>query len=320
MSRPRYSATRLSAVSLVWLLSSCCPRTLVISPELYRVHIECGRRPATAGGFVPYDLFIPQPDAALPAPLWPAVVLSHGFARDHGRHRHNAEYLAARGIIVLTADLTSLIRGEPAQLDNIADAVGHVAWLAERSATPGNALYGLLDPARIALAGHSAGGAVSLEAAIDAQQSPTPVAAVALLDGVPWQRTVARAGDFPPIPLASWRSEPAGCNADGAILDVLAGLPQAVDDVRIVGGTHCDPENPSDALCGLACGCAAPQRQAQYQQFLYLFLRDTLAGPQLPTEPATYAKALGAAAARGAIVVGNSAARMRLRSGLNRSR
>ena len=211
-------------------------------------------------------------------------------------------YLAQRGIVVLTPDMASLFGGAAAQLGCIADAVADVAWLAERSATPGDSLVGLVDPARIGLAGHSAGGAVSFEAAIDTENTSVPVAAVCLLDAVPWDRTIARAADFPVIPFASWRSEPEPCNAEGSVRSVLSGLSFATEDVLIVGGTHCDPENPSDGLCTLACGRPAPERQHLYQEFLYLFVRDALHAPSVPSERAQYTAALDEAAAQGAIV------------------
>jgi pimeloyl-ACP methyl ester carboxylesterase len=211
-------------------------------------------------------------------------------------------YLAERGIVVLTPDMASLFGGEAAQLGCIEDAVADVAWLAERSVTPGDSLVGLVDPARIGLAGHSAGGAVSFEAAIDGQNTTTPVAAVCLLDAVPWDRTIARAPEFPKIPLASWRSEPGPCNDKGSVRSVLSDLPFPAEDVLIVGGTHCDPENPSDGLCALACDCSTPERQSLYQEFLYLFLRDALHAPSVPSEAATYELALDEAVAAGSIV------------------
>jgi len=211
-------------------------------------------------------------------------------------------YLAERGIVVLTPDMASLFGGEAAQLGCIEDAVADVAWLAERSVTPGDSLVGLVDPARIGLAGHSAGGAVSFEAAIDSQNTTTPVAAVCLLDAVPWDRTIARAPGFPKIPFASWRSEPEPCNAEGSVRSVLSGLSFTTEDVLIAGGTHCDPENPSDGLCALACGRSTTERQLLYQEFLYLFVRDALQAPSVPSEPATYAMSLDDAAAAGSIV------------------
>jgi pimeloyl-ACP methyl ester carboxylesterase len=295
-------SARWLAVLVCALTGSCCLRGPTRPAGYYEVSIERGHYRTTTGERVRYALFIPEPDAELPPPPWPAVVLTHGFARDHTRHRNNALYLAERGVVVLTPDMGNLLGGERAQLQNIADLVGEVAWLAERSVTPGDTLSGLLDPVRIGLAGHSAGGAVSFEAAIDSQNAATPVAALCLLDGVPWERTIARAAEFPELAFASWRSEPSPCNADGEVRLLLNGLPLATGDVLIVGGTHCDPENPSDAACGLGCGCNTPERQLLYQQFLYLFVRESLQSPPVPSEPATYAAALDEAAALGLIV------------------
>jgi poly(3-hydroxybutyrate) depolymerase len=301
-ARPTRGAALLTGLFACALLGSCCLPVATPPAGFYQVSIEGGRRPTASGEVVRYDLFIPQPDPALPSPPWPAVVLSHGFARNRTYQRDNAMYLAERGVVVLTPDTASLLGGEAAQLQCIADLVGDVAWLAERSATSDDALAGLVDPARIGLAGHSAGGAISFEAAIDAQNTPTPVAAVCLLDAVPWDRTIARAADFPSLPFASWRSEPAACNADGAVRLVLSDLPFPTEDVRIVGATHCDPENPSDALCALACGGSTAERQSLYQQFLYLFVRDALQAPPVPSEPARYSAALDETAAQGLIV------------------
>jgi dienelactone hydrolase len=302
-AKPGWRTWGLLVALVVYALNgSCCPQGPAPAAGYYQVSIEHGRYHTATGECVCYDLFIPQPDPALPSPPWPAVVLNHGFARDHTRQRNNALYLAERGVVVLTPDMGCLLGGERAQLENISDLVGEVAWLAERSATPGDVLNGLLDPARIGLAGHSAGGAVSFEAAIDAQNTPTPVAAVCLMDAVPWARTVARAAEFPPLPFASWRSEPEPCNAEGSVRRLLSKLPFPAEDVLIVGGTHCDPENPSDTACALACGCSAPERQSLYQQFLYLFARETLHAPDVPSEPASYEAALEEAAALGSVV------------------
>ena len=292
----------LACLLACMLIGSCCPPVAAPPAGLYQVSIESGCRPTASGEHVQYDLFIPQPDPALTPPPWPAVVLNHGFARNHTRQRDNAMYLAQRGVVVLTPDSASLLGGEAAQLNCIADVVADVAWLAERSATPDDRLAELLDPARIGLAGHSAGGAISFEAAIDAQNTPTAVAAVCLMDAVPWDRTIARAADFPVLPFASWRSEPSSCNADGSVRSVLSGLPFTTEDVLIVGGTHCDPENPSDWTCALPCGCSTAERQSLYQQFLYLFVRGALQAPSIPSEPASYAMKLDEAAAMGLIV------------------
>jgi hypothetical protein len=86
--------------------------------------------------------------------------------------------------------------------------------------------------------------------------------------------------------MSSLRSEPSSCNSNGAVLDLLNGLAFPVEDVLIIDGTHCDPENPTDGLCNLPCGQASPQRQAIYQRLMYLFFQDAfgLASAEQPGE------------------------------------
>jgi hypothetical protein len=229
------------------------------------------------------------------------VVLMHGFARDKGFHQYNAAYLASRGIVVLTPDGTSLLSGERGQRRNISSVVDHVRWLQQRSETPDNTLYQQVDVNRIGLAGHSAGGAVVFEAAIDTENLDPPAQAVCLLDAVPWSRTLNRAGDFPPIPLASFRSEPSSCNADGNVRGLLALVPEAVEDIRIVGASHCSPENPTDSLCPPVCGEDAGQSRALYQRLMYLFFRDALDAPRFEDDSETLEAALDDLEAEGQV-------------------
>lgn len=266
------------------LLQSCLTGPAPIGP--LQVQIESGTRTTSAGDTIAYDLFIPVASAQPPQPPWPAVVLNHGFARSKEKQYNNALYMAQRGIVVLTPNQVSLLTGEPGQLRNIANTVDHVQWLKERTADPSDPLAGQIDPDRIGLAGHSAGGAISFEAAIDLQNTGQPPASLVLLDAVPWDRTIARAGTLEQLPVSSLRSEPSSCNNNGAVLDLLNGLAFAVEDVLIIDGTHCDPENPTDGLCNVPCGQASPQRQAIYQRLMYLFFQDAfgLASAEQPAE------------------------------------
>lgn len=241
--------------------------------------MEHGTRRTTVGDQVAYSLFMPQPSASFATPPYPAVVISHGFARSKRFHADTACALAERGIVVLTPDLISLLGGEEAQLRNIETLVDHVRWLRTRAATEDDPLFSLLDPGRIGLVGHSAGGAVSLEAAIELAEAGESIDALMLLDGVPWARTVHRAGELPELAFASVRSEPTACNTGGAILDVLARLPFATEDILVVSGSHCDPENPTDSLCRLACGGSNEQARGAYQELVGAFLGEALAAP-----------------------------------------
>jgi pimeloyl-ACP methyl ester carboxylesterase len=291
----------LIALLVLPVLGSCKMTTLPAGP--LAADIEEGTRRTSSGDVVAYSLFVPQALEGVAAPPWPAVVLNHGFARSKAYQRNHALYMAQRGILVMTPDMVSLLGGESAQLRNIANTLDHVQWLRQRAADPDDSLFGLVDPDRMAMAGHSAGGAVSFEAAIDSQTSAGPVAAVVLLDAVPWDRTIERASQMQPLALASLRSEPSACNRNGRVLDVLQGLSFPVPDVRIIGATHCDPENPSDCLCGITCGPASPSSKALYQELMYLFLRDAFGLPPLEGEPASYAARLDELDAQGQVAV-----------------
>jgi pimeloyl-ACP methyl ester carboxylesterase len=247
----------------------------------YGVNIERGARRTNAGDRVPYSLFLPQHDETLPAPPYPAIVLSHGFGRDKRFHRNTGCALAERGIIVLTPNLTSLLSGERGQLRNIENLTDHVRWLRSRAADPLDSLFGLIDPSRIGLVGHSAGGAIAFEATIDLADAGEAVSAVMLMDAVPWERTVELAGELRNAAFASVRSEPGACNADGQVFELLNGLAFATEDVLVVGASHCDPENPTNVLCKLGCRGSDGLAQEAYQELLYAFLYEALAAPEL---------------------------------------
>ena len=276
------AALAVGAFAIAGCHPLCCdPCAIEPSEPAFTVSVEHGTRRTTAGDQVAYSLFMPQPGESLAAPPYPAVVISHGFARSKRFHANTACALAERGIVVLTPDLISLLGGEEAQQRNIENLVDHVRWLRTRAAMEDDPLFGLLDPGRTGLVGHSAGGAISLEAAIELNEAGESVDALMLLDGVPWARTVDRAGELPELSFASVRSEPTACNGEGAIHDVLARLPFATEDILVVGGSHCDPENPTDLLCRVACGGSDEQARAAYQELICAFLGDALLAPDI---------------------------------------
>lgn len=271
---------------------------------LYDVEVETGSRRTGTGDTVGYQLFIPKAPPASVAPgfKFPAVVLTHGFARNYTFHEANARYLAQRGIVVLTPNTSSLF-GSDGQTRNILNLADHVGWLITRSLSPGDKLFGLVNPVKIALAGHSAGGALSFDATWALQSQSYPVAAVVLLDGVPWSRTFVSASRMRTLPFASLRAEPSACNANASVLGLQNALRFATEDVRITGATHCDPENPTDFFCRLVCGGSSAERQGLYQRLLYVFLRDTFSIPELDDEVLTYQQLLAALQASGQVAV-----------------
>ena len=273
-------------------LALCLCLASIVQAGLFPVSIESGSRITVTGDKLDYDLFIPQAGLGLPEPPYPVVILTHGFARNKKFHRKNAQYMAERGIAVLTPNMSGLLGGESAQLKNIDNTADHVKWLITRSETSEDALYHLINPNAIGLAGHSAGGAVSFEAAVQAQTSDFPVAALCLLDAVPWTRTEHRAPELQEPGFCSLRSEPTPCNGNGSVLELLKALSLPSTDVRIVDGTHVDPENPTDFWGPLFCGGTSPACRAIYQRLMYLFFQDAFQMESVEEPAETYADGL----------------------------
>lgn len=237
---------------------------------------ETVRRTAPGGHAAAVDLFLPGPDSGRgPAPL---VVLSHGFSRTRRQHAANARHLADSGFVVAVPDDT-----RPAAIRDL------VCWLADRAGDRRDSLHGRVDPRRIGLAGHSAGAASSVEAAVLLQDTTSPVRALCLLDGVPRASTWTAATRLRPVALATFRAEPSPCNANASLLPWLRKLPFPVQDVRVVGSTHCDQENPSDGFCGMICGPAKPSSQKTFRDLMTLFFLDELA-PRARNKPSLPAR------------------------------
>ncbi len=246
-----------------------------------------GTRTTARGDRIDYDLYLPEGRAAAPA-----VILTHGFGRSRKQHADTARFLAEKGMVVLVPNMGSLLGGKGAQAANVENTVDHIVWLRERSAREGDLLKGRLDPGRIALAGHSAGGAVSFDAALSAQDRGVPVAGVVLMDAAPWPETVDRARQAKQFPIASLRSEPSMCNGSGSVSKLLDNLSFSADDIKIRGATHCDPEGPTNLLCRVPCGGSSATAQETYRSLMFLFLRDLFGLPRKPGDLASYELAL----------------------------
>jgi pimeloyl-ACP methyl ester carboxylesterase len=269
--------------------------------ELLGVSLTAGTRETAGGDAVDYLLFVPKPASGLAEAPFPAVILTHGFARDYGRHIDTALFLASRGIAVMTPNMVSLLGLVPAQRRNIRNTADHVRWLAARSSDPVDPLYGLIDKDRIALAGHSAGGAVSFEAALQLQDDGRPAAALILLDAVPYPRTVRKSDRLHPLPLLSLRAEPAACNAFASVSSLIDELSFAAEDLLVVGATHCDPEGPSDVACSIACGGIDAAKSNTFRTLTYRFLQEALAVPTLTATERSFDTVVGDLTAEGAV-------------------
>jgi dienelactone hydrolase len=240
------------------------------------VEVTTGTRTTALGDPIPYALYVPQPGSGPTDPPYPALILTHGFARDYGRHIDKAVRFARHGLIVLTPSLLPADAGATAHARNVANTADHHRWLATRGADPADPLFGLVDAQRIALAGHSAGAAISLEATQALQRRGAPVAALVLLDGATYARTERIAPLLRELPLLSLRSEPSACNEFGAIENLPALVRFPITDIEIAGATHCAPEGPTDIACEVLCGVSTDEAHAAYEALTEGFLEEAL--------------------------------------------
>lgn len=247
----------------------------VVANEPDPVDIALGARLTQLGDRIEYLLVTPSLDrqpASLPLP---ALVITHGFARDYGRHLDFAIAYASAGIIVMVPNLVASNERPIVGRREVENTADHVRWLIARAVDPTDALYGILDSGRIALAGHSAGGAISFEATVALQASGIAPAALVMLDAVPYRRTLREAARLRPLPLLSLRSEPSNCNANGSVGSLESALTFSIESALIGGASHCDPESPTDVVCELACGRGSELARAAYRDRTEAFLRDS---------------------------------------------
>jgi len=272
------------AFVLLLFLTGCATGYLVRGP--LKVDIEEAERTTSRGDTIGYALYVPHLETNAPDRM-PAVILLHGFQRHYRFHRNNALYMAQRGIVVLTPNMTDLWQGPSAQRRNVRIAADHVEWLAKRSLSEGDLLSHRVDPFRIGLAGHSSGGGVAFEAVARSQKDSFPAQAVCLLDAVPWESTLHMARRFKPMPVCSLRSDPSPFNLLGRVQRLLDRLSFPVEDIWIRGASHSDPENPTSPFVQLLAGLSRPEYQALYQRLMYLFFQDSFGigakDPSLPS-------------------------------------
>jgi pimeloyl-ACP methyl ester carboxylesterase len=188
------------------------------------------------------------------------VLVQHGFARRCANVRGTAAALAARGVATLCLNADSgagVAGGAPA----LAEALARW-WLSPAARAPD----GRAAPARIVLAGHSAGGlfAARVGAAL-VQRAPERVAGVVLFDPVgaaPLQAALqALQTRLGPGRLAATMAPPVRCNAAQLALPAL----RAAEVVLVFPpqATHVDAEGEdTEALAVRACGEGPPQPAA----------------------------------------------------------
>lgn len=233
-------------------------------------------RVTSSGDPIEGALYVPQRTVRGETAPCPMFVLSHGFSRDYGRHTANAVAYACAGIITYTPNLVPVDALGSDHERQVVDLVDHVKWLRQRALKPEDPLFGVGDPERIAVGGHSAGGAVSVEALERLQNEGIGISALILLDAVPQEQTLHAAARLKPLPVLSLRSRPGPCNAYGSPRTLEEAFPFPVTSFFIPSATHCDPESPTDILCRFLCGGSSEEARKAYGEKTLAFLKEIL--------------------------------------------
>lgn len=180
-----------------------------------------------------FDLYMPTT-----AGVYPAVVLGHGFSQYKDYQHDNAMQLASWGFVVLVPTFSSF--ADHAQ--NAYEMLDLLDWLTGVT----NPYGGMVDPDRLGLAGHSAGGlSTTIAAGLDAQtdgrvgavmgMDPVDVVQGQTSEGIPFAKTIA-------APTFYLTGIPYGCNSNGNSQGMWDVIPPTTDKMflRIASSMHCD--------------------------------------------------------------------------------
>lgn len=234
-----------------------------------------------------YDLYAPSSGGP-----WPVIALAHGYSNAKENLAGYGRRLASRGNLVVVPQFPFGSEDHPRHARVLLAALDQVMALG----APGGALQGRVDGARQALGGHSWGALAALLAA--AQRSE--VRALVLLD--PVEGDPPSGGASAPsvkAPTLWLLAEPDGCNGmnSGAAWYAQTTAPRG--RLTVVGGKHCDPQDPVNTLCDQFCPGTQTTRTRLFERYAVAWLqyftscesaaREAIDGAQLASDVAANA-------------------------------
>ena len=210
----------------------------------------------------PVDLYLPKD-----AQNAPVVIVAHGFSR----HRR---VMAGWGILLAQNGMIAVVPTLPAFADqarNIRAIHDLIALVHE----PG--FFGQTTPnGDVALMGHSAGGFDTLIALTGEKCVRCWIG----LDPVDFNDHGLRCAKALQIPSLMLLAESGAWNRYANAVPWITANPSSLTALRILGSSHCDPENPTSPLANLICGQTDPERRAVYERYAIAMLRKTLFGDE----------------------------------------
>jgi MYXO-CTERM domain-containing protein len=200
------------------------------------------------------------------------VGIAHGFQNSKDNHEVLARELAGRGMVVVVPQFPLLLALQCGATDHARNATILIAAIDQQIAGGG------IDTAHIGVAGHSAGGLSAFLAA-----SQRSYAGVVLLDAVDQNNQGAMAVANVAEPVIALSTTASQCNSQNNSGPWYAGLTGPKATLRVVGSSHCEPQDPVNALCTGGCsGTVVPARQALFKKYAVSFFDRFLRGVNAP--------------------------------------
>lgn len=166
---------------------------------------------------------------------WPLVVFAHGFAVGPAPYEHMCDAWAAAGYVVAAPrfPLTdSDVAGAALDEGDLPNQTDDLAFVTRSLIAPSSPVAPIIDPGRIAVAGHSDGGETALAAAETAPTFRAVIAMSAAPFGTPTRRN-------PPLLAIQGDADPINPPPDGYAVYDQASPPRFL--LRLLGGGHLPP-------------------------------------------------------------------------------
>jgi MYXO-CTERM domain-containing protein len=251
----------LLAGLFVWTIARPSLAGLPEEPGTFATESQTFDIPVAADVNLSTDVRMPKTTGARPL-----VILRHGYTSYKANMIGWADHLASHGFVGVSFESRDPNNNDSAT--DGADMAKLVEWLVQRATDNASPLFGRIDTARIAIGGHSAGGATAMVAA--SKVLPKVLVLLDTEDSAP-ALAVAKNLSAPTVALFA---EASGCNEDGDNRKTFAAVTGPRFGVFVPGATHCDGEDPIDVDgCGSFCGAPTAANHAKFKRYATAFLQ-----------------------------------------------